>query len=123
MASPAGHSVSAAPDSRHWRAVSPIVSTLAARSGSFDESLKAFEAVQTESDDSVLNDRSAILEEFSTLKGLIQHEKLTHRFVDLFKSPGMRKRCFLGFLVMFGCQGTGTLVINSILYPTEQKRK
>ncbi|KAL7964395.1 MFS transporter [Trichoderma sp. SZMC 28014] len=73
----------------------------------------AFEAVQTESDDSVLNDRSAILEEFSTLKGLIQHEKLTHRFVDLFKSPGMRKRCFLGFLVMFGCQGTGTLVINN----------
>ncbi|KAL7892222.1 MFS transporter [Trichoderma sp. TUCIM 5745] len=64
-------------------------------------------------DDSVLNDRSAILEEFSTLKGLIQHEKLTHRFVDLFKSPGMRKRCFLGFLVMFGCQGTGTLVINN----------
>ncbi|EHK42563.1 uncharacterized protein TrAtP1_002416 [Trichoderma atroviride] len=79
-----------------------------------DDALKAFEAVRAESDDSMLNDRSAILEEFNTLKGLIQHEKMTkHRFVDLFKSPGMRKRCFLGFLVMFGCQGTGTLVINN----------
>lgn len=83
-----------------------------------DEALKAFEAVRAESDDSMLNDRSAILEEFNTLKGLIQHEKMTkHRFVDLFKTPGMRKRCFLGFLVMFGCQATGTLVINSELYP------
>ncbi|PTB36279.1 hypothetical protein M441DRAFT_178126 [Trichoderma asperellum CBS 433.97] len=79
-----------------------------------EEALKAFEAVRAESDDSMLNDRTAILEEFNMLKGLIQHEKMTkHRFVDLFTSPGMRKRCFLGFLVMFGCQGTGTLVINN----------
>lgn len=84
-----------------------------------EEALKAFEAVRAESDDSMLSDRTAILEEFNMLKGLIQHEKMTkHRFVDLFTSPGMRKRCFLGFLVMFGCQGTGTLVINSKLHLT-----
>jgi MFS family permease len=32
----------------------------------------------------------------------------------------MRKICFLGFLVLFGCQGTGTLVINSKSYSREQ---
>jgi MFS family permease len=86
-----------------------------------EEALKAFEAVRAESDDSMLKDRTAILEEFNTLRGLIQHERMTkHHFVDLFTSPGMRKRCLLGFVVMFGCQGTGTLVINSTLRVYQQ---
>lgn len=81
-----------------------------------DEALKAFEAVRAESDDSMLQDRTAILEEFRMLRSLIQHEKMAkHRFIDLFTSPGMRKRCLIGFLILFGCQGTATLVINSML--------
>ncbi|KAL6792876.1 general substrate transporter [Trichoderma sp. SZMC 28012] len=79
-----------------------------------DEALKAFEAVRAESDDSMLQDRTAILEEFRMLRSLIQHEKMAkHRFIDLFTSPGMRKRCLIGFLILFGCQGTATLVINN----------
>ncbi|KAG4290159.1 hypothetical protein FPRO06_02045 [Fusarium proliferatum] len=35
------------------------------------------------------------------------------RFVDLFKSPSMRKRCITGFLTTFGCQATATIVINN----------
>lgn len=81
-----------------------------------EDALKAFEAVRAESDDAALEDREALLKEFETLKEQIHHEKLArHRFVDLFSSPGMRKRCLIGFIVLFGCQGTGTLVINSKL--------
>lgn len=79
-----------------------------------EEALRSFESVRAESDDSILNDRQAILHEFETLKALIKEEKFVgHHFKDLFKTPSMRKRCLMGFVILFGCQGTGTLVINS----------
>lgn len=79
-----------------------------------EDALKAFEAVRAEADDAELEDRAALLQEFEVVKESIRREKLDkHRFVDLFNTPSMRKRCLIGFIVLFGCQGTGTLVINS----------
>ena len=34
-------------------------------------------------------------------------------WMDFVKQPSMRKRCVIGWLTMFGAQGTATLVINS----------
>ncbi|KAF5609428.1 major facilitator superfamily transporter [Fusarium subglutinans] len=34
-------------------------------------------------------------------------------FLDLLKTPSMRKRCITGFLTTFGCQATATIVINN----------
>ncbi|KAK3112211.1 hypothetical protein LTR53_011749 [Teratosphaeriaceae sp. CCFEE 6253] len=34
-------------------------------------------------------------------------------WMDFVRQPGLRKRCIIGFLTMFGAQGTATLVINN----------
>ncbi|KAF5600861.1 major facilitator superfamily transporter [Fusarium pseudoanthophilum] len=34
-------------------------------------------------------------------------------FLDLLRTPSMRKRCITGFLTTFGCQATATIVINN----------
>ena len=34
-------------------------------------------------------------------------------FIDLFRTPSLRKRCIVGFLALFAAQGTATLVINN----------
>ena len=62
----------------------------------------------------MIGDEPAIRAEFDLLYGQIKHERLEeHTLGDLFKKPSMRKRCIIGFLTLFGCQATGTLVINS----------
>jgi MFS family permease len=79
-----------------------------------DDALRSFQAVRDSSKDSRQQSPDPILEEFNLLQGLIQHERQEqHSFLDLFRLPSMRKRCLIGFLILFGCQGTATLVINS----------
>ena len=53
-------------------------------------------------------------EEFNHLHAQIIHERnnavsLKHMFTN----PGLRKRCIIGFLTLFGGQVTGTQVFNS----------
>lgn len=79
-----------------------------------DDAYKSFKAVRAESSDAILNDESAIRAEFTLLQGQLLHEKQSElSLVSLFKLPHFRKRCLVGWLAMFGCQGTATLVINS----------
>jgi hypothetical protein len=79
-----------------------------------EDAYKSFKTVRAESTDAILNDESAIHAEFNILQGQLLHEKLEHiSFLDLFRRPSMRKRCIIGWLTMFGAQGTATLVINS----------
>lgn len=52
--------------------------------------------------------------EFQLLKELVQNEThKAHAWVDFIQQSGLRKRCIIGWLTMFGAQGTATLVINS----------
>jgi Sugar (and other) transporter len=86
-----------------------------------EEALKSFESIHAESDSSIANDHGAVVEEFNLLRSLIAHERQQkHSFVDMLKSPTMRKRCLIGFTVLFACQGTATLVINSRFFPQLQ---
>ncbi|EHY54629.1 MFS-type transporter criB [Exophiala dermatitidis] len=79
-----------------------------------DEAYKSFVAVRAESDDAMLNNEHAIRAEFKLLQGQLLHEKQEElSLVSLFKLPHFRKRCLVGWLTMFGCQGTATLVINN----------
>ncbi|KAL6240681.1 hypothetical protein RBB50_012391 [Rhinocladiella similis] len=79
-----------------------------------EDAYLAFKAVRAETSDNIVNNEDAILEEFKLLQGQILHERQEAlSMMDLFRLPHMRKRCIMGFLVLFGCQGTGTLVINN----------
>ena len=79
-----------------------------------EEAYVAFGKVRAESSDDMIGDELAIRAEFDLLYGQIKHERSEeHTFADLFKKKSMRKRCIIGFLTLFGCQATGTLVINS----------
>jgi hypothetical protein len=79
-----------------------------------DEAYKAFKTTRAETSDAIVSDEHAIRQEFKHLQGQIIHERQLHvGFADLFKTSAMRKRCVVGFLTMFGAQGTATLVINS----------
>jgi MFS family permease len=81
-----------------------------------EDALKAFQSIHAESDQSIANDHGAVVAEFNLLQALIVHERQEkHTFSDMFRYPAMRKRCFIGFFVLFACQGTATLVINSKL--------
>jgi MFS family permease len=79
-----------------------------------DEAYRSFKAVRAERTDDIISDDLAIRTEFNLLQGQILHERLeVLSFIDLWRKPSMRKRCIVGFLALFGCQGTATLVINS----------
>lgn len=79
-----------------------------------EDALKAFESIHAESDTSMAGDHDATISDFNLLRALIAHEREQKlSFLDMFKSPSMRKRCLIGFLVLFACQGTATLVINN----------
>ncbi|OQV08812.1 hypothetical protein CLAIMM_13028 isoform 2 [Cladophialophora immunda] len=79
-----------------------------------EDAFKSFKAVRAETTDSILDDEAAIHAEFNLLQGQILHEKLEAlSLMDLFRNPHMRKRCIVGFLTLFGAQGTATLVINN----------
>ncbi|OAL36712.1 hypothetical protein AYO20_04044 [Fonsecaea nubica] len=78
-----------------------------------DEAYRSFKAVRAERTDDIISDDLAIRAEFNLLQGQILHERLeVLSFIDLWRKPSMRKRCIVGFLALFGCQGTATLVIN-----------
>jgi hypothetical protein len=52
--------------------------------------------------------------EFELLREQVRKETYeSHDWIDFVKQPGLRKRCIIGWLTMFGAQGTATLVINS----------
>lgn len=73
-----------------------------------EDAYLAFKAVRAETSDNIVNNEDAILEEFKLLQGQILHERQEAlSMMDLFRLPHMRKRCIMGFLVLFGCQGTG----------------
>ncbi|KAH0833679.1 Sugar transporter family protein [Fonsecaea pedrosoi] len=79
-----------------------------------DEAYRSFKAVRAERTDDIISDDLAIRAEFNLLQGQILHERLeVLSFIDLWRKPSMRKRCIVGFLALFGCQGTATLVINN----------
>jgi hypothetical protein len=79
-----------------------------------DEAYKSFKTTRAETTDSILTDEVAIRAEFDLLHGQLIHEKQNHiGFMDLFRHKSLRKRCIIGFITMFGAQGTATLVINS----------
>lgn len=63
---------------------------------------------------SCVENTPAIKAEFDMLHLQLIHEKRDAvTFADLFRQPHLRKRCIVGWLAMFGAQGTATLVINS----------
>lgn len=71
----------------------------------------------TQADGESVNEET-LQHEFRLLRAQLNHEK--HNavgFIELFKRPSLRKRCAIGWLTMFGAQGTATLVINSKLLP------
>lgn len=79
-----------------------------------EDAYKSFKAVRAENTDNLANNEGAILAEFNLLQGQLLHEKQEElSLFDLFRRPSMRKRCIIGWLTMFGAQGTATLVINS----------
>jgi len=79
-----------------------------------DEAYKSFQTVRAENSDSTTHHDDDVRAEFTLLQGQILHERLNAvTFMDLFRQPSLRKRCLIGWLTMFGAQGTATLVINS----------
>ncbi|OJJ42420.1 hypothetical protein ASPZODRAFT_76938 [Penicilliopsis zonata CBS 506.65] len=78
-----------------------------------EEARRAFEAVRADESDADVPD-DAVESEFRAMQAQIRSEHAQeHTVMDLFHSAAMRKRCLIGFAVLFGCQGTGTLVINN----------
>lgn len=79
-----------------------------------EEAFRSFESIHAESDKSISDDHEAMISDFNLLRSLIAHERQQkHTFFDMLKDPSMRRRCIIGFFVLFACQGTATLVINS----------
>ena len=73
-----------------------------------EDAYKAFKTVRAEKSDNIVNNEEAIQDEFKLLQGQILHERTEAlSLMDLLRLPHMRKRCIIGFLVLFGCQGTG----------------
>lgn len=79
-----------------------------------NEAYQSFQRVHAENSDSTTDHDDVVRAAFTLLQGQILHEKLnTLTFMDLFRQPSLRKRCIIGWLTMFGAQGTATLVTNS----------
>ncbi len=78
------------------------------------EAYTAFKATRAESTDAILSDDHAMHTEFHLLGAQIKHEvENAVSFIDLLKHKTLRKRCCIGFLIMFAAQATGTTTINS----------
>ncbi|KAK5701132.1 hypothetical protein LTR17_022854 [Elasticomyces elasticus] len=73
-----------------------------------DEAFLAFSRVRESSSDNDLQSDFALLTEHVRFE---THE--TPSWMDFARQPGLRKRCIIGWLTMFGAQGTATLVINN----------
>ena len=86
-----------------------------------DEAFKSFTAVRAEAG---AHDEMHVHEEFEILKkDIYLEEEQATGFLDLFRTAPNRKRCIIGFLTMFGAQGTATLVINSEFFITLSLRE
>jgi hypothetical protein len=73
-----------------------------------EDAYQAFLLTQGESDESTARSQ------FDQLHAQLVHEKQNGvKLIELFRRPTLRKRCLIGWLTMFGAQGTATLVINS----------
>ncbi|KAK4889794.1 hypothetical protein LTR27_011411 [Elasticomyces elasticus] len=72
-----------------------------------DEAFLAFSRTR-DSNDNRLQSEFALLTEQVRLE---TYE--TPSWMDFARQPGLRKRCIIGWLTMFGAQGTATLVINN----------
>jgi MFS family permease len=81
-----------------------------------EDAYKSIKAVRAEATDtSDLDNEASIKADFNLLQGQIMHERLeVISLMDLWRKLSMRKRCAIGWLTMFGAQGTATLVINSM---------
>lgn len=70
--------------------------------------------ISTRAEDSDPNDEIAVRDEFNIIHAQLLHEmQNATSFKDYFTQPSLRKRCLVGWLVMFAGQGTATQVINS----------
>lgn len=79
-----------------------------------EEAYIAFKATRAEKSDTLLQDEYAIQAEFEVLHGQLVHEKQNAvTLLGMFRQPSLRKRCIIGWLTLFGAQGTATLVINT----------
>ncbi|KAF2103327.1 general substrate transporter [Rhizodiscina lignyota] len=79
--------------------------------GREDEAFKSFQLTRGATD---AHDDIGIQNDFQILKQQIHFEQEeTTSWLDLVKNPGLRKRCIIGWLTLFGAQGTATLVINN----------
>ncbi|KKA17049.1 hypothetical protein T310_9327 [Rasamsonia emersonii CBS 393.64] len=77
-----------------------------------EDAYRAF--VLTHGDNGTSSDDSTVRSQFDQLHAQLLHEKRNGvSLVELFKRPTLRKRCVIGWLTMFGAQGTATLVINN----------
>jgi len=78
--------------------------------GRNEEGFASFQLIRAETE----IEHTTIAEEFEELKQQIKMEENDPTsFIDLFRVPSLRKRCIIGFLALFGAQGTATLVINN----------
>ncbi|KAH8655331.1 general substrate transporter [Xylariales sp. PMI_506] len=86
------------PESPRW---------LIAKDG-IDDAFKSFALTQD------VTDEESVRREFDILVEQVRHEKENiHSWSDFYTQPGLRKRCIIGWLTLFGAQGTATLVINN----------
>ncbi|KAI1833197.1 hypothetical protein DTO006G1_5264 [Penicillium roqueforti] len=79
-----------------------------------DQAWEAYKAVSASSDTPTPEDDEELAANFANLCSMIRVENTEdHSFKALVTTPALRKRCIIGFVVLFGCQGTATLVINN----------
>ena len=78
------------------------------------EAFDAFRATRSESSDGLIADEVGLRADFDHLHRQTLHE-LQHvvPFKQFLFQESLRKRCFIGFMTMFGAQCTATIVINS----------
>lgn len=77
-----------------------------------EEAYDSFTSTRAEASDP--NDEFAVRDEFNVIHAQLLNEmKDGSSFKDFFTQPSLRKRCIVGWLVMFAGQGTATQVINS----------
>jgi len=98
------------------RLVQPKLTSIVLAQDRIEDAYKSFKTTRAETSDLIIDDEAAIHAEFDLLHRQLIHEKQNAiSFLDLFRQPSLRKRCIVGWLTMFGAQGTATLVINSTL--------
>ncbi|KAF5575469.1 major facilitator superfamily transporter [Fusarium pseudocircinatum] len=79
-----------------------------------DEARDSFNYTRLASGEGPASDEEATDADFEVLRRqTICEMQQNVTFLDLLRTPSMRKRCITGFLTTFGCQATATIVINN----------